>query len=150
VQAANHLAAAPATAPVKPPTALDVIPTQWLPYGHSERNFEGRALGLGFTEGIKVMGGKAQIDRDHDKVSVKTPNGDFTSTPDAAHAGGVTAKTPDGVFSGKLEKKSDSRYEFKSTDGKHGLSIEKTNKGVRFDTHGFGVLDAAHLNVLDH
>ena len=143
LQVANHLVSAPGAAVVKA-HPLDVIPRDWLPEGRSERQFSG------YTGFVKVMGGKAQIDRNQDHVSIVTPYSDFAFRPDPAHAGGVLVNTPKGVLEGHLQRVNDKRLEFRTTDGEKGVTIEKKSDGIRFDTHGFGAMDMGHLNVSNH
>jgi hypothetical protein len=137
---ANRLLAAPSVSGTNSPNALSVIPESWLPMGKSERGFEAKALG------VKLLGGKAQLERTNDLVSIKTPQGNFSFKTDPKNPNGVIAVTPKGTFQGTITRNGDS-VELKANDGKHGLKMQQKSGYIRFDTDGFGALDAGHLRV---
>ena len=140
VGTANKMVAAPAVSGTNPPNALSAIPESWLPMGKSERGFEARALGM------KVAGGKAQLERTNNVISIKTSQGNFSFKTDPKNPNGIIAVTPKGTFQGSITRNGD-KLELKANDGKHGLTMEKKSDYLRFDTDGFGALDAGHLRV---
>lgn len=125
----------------KAPQGLDVIPKSWLPDGHTQRSFKAKT---GF---IQVAKGTADINRDKNSLTIKTPYADFSFKNDPKHPGKVLAHTSQkGDFVGTLKFDGD-KLECQADDGKHSLKIEKVKDYVRFDTEGFGVYDKGHLEV---
>jgi len=141
--AANQLTAAPAASATKGPNALDVMPKDWIPMGHTERHFSAK-LGP-----IQVASGTAQIDRGDDTASIKTPQGNFSFKTDPGDPNDITATTPAGTFTG-TGVRTGNDLKFMANDHKHGLNIQNSDKGLRVDTHGFGALDKGHLEVSGH
>ncbi len=139
LQAGNHLASAPGASATKQ-SALDVVPKDWVPMGHSEPKFNAK-LGP-----MTVLSGTAKVDRNENQASIKTPQANFTLRNDPKNPNAIDAVTPQGTYTGTAQRKGN-ELDFKANDGKHGLTIKKSDKELRVDTQGFGPLDHGHLDV---
>lgn len=125
---------------------LSAIPTEWVPMGNSQRRVDTRA-GL-----IVLERGNMRVSRSDTQISVQQiDNRDLagiTLRQDPADPSRLVAQTAVGTYRGRLTGGGD-EFEFQADDGRHSIQIERQNGRVRFETEGFGLIDAGHLNVYD-
>lgn len=137
---ANRMVAAPEALP------LSAIPTDWVPMGTSQRRVDTR------TGPIVLERGNVRINRSATQISVQQiDNRDLagiTLRVDPRDPSRMVAQTAVGTFRGRLTGGGD-EYQFRADDGRHSIDIERHDDRVRFQTHGFGVIDAGRLNVYD-
>ena len=123
------------------PSPLDTVPKEWVPMGHSERQFKAK---VGF---LTVASGKAEVDRSDTQAAISTSQGNFSFKTDPKKPAELVANTPLGTFEGEATRNGN-LINFKADDGQHGVGVKRNDDGsLVVETHGFGVYDNGHLEI---